>query len=142
MGSIILALVYTYPRTSLLRLFLLAPQVIGVVMDMFTDVDIFKDLLEAGFRRKVAIYIIVDETNVKYFLQMCERAQMHAGHLKVREARQTACDSHIPRAAGAKRWRGRSGPGLSGYSSLPSDPFCPHLYLGRACVCSLHPSCY
>lgn len=52
-------------------------------MDMFTDVDIFKDLLDAGFRRKVAVYIIVDESNVKYFLHMCERARMHLGHLKV-----------------------------------------------------------
>uniref|UniRef100_A0A8C3T722 Family with sequence similarity 83 member G n=1 Tax=Chelydra serpentina TaxID=8475 RepID=A0A8C3T722_CHESE len=48
-----------------------AQKVVAVVMDMFTDVDIFKDLLEAGFKRKVGIYIIVDETNVKYFLQMC-----------------------------------------------------------------------
>lgn len=55
-------------------------------MDMFTDVDIFKDLLDAGFKRKVGVYIILDETNVKHFLQMCERAQMHAGHLKVRMA--------------------------------------------------------
>lgn len=61
-------------------------QVIAVVMDMFTDVDIFKDLLDAGFKRKVGVYIILDETNVKHFLQMCERAQMHAGHLKVRGA--------------------------------------------------------
>lgn len=52
-------------------------------MDMFTDVDIFKDLLDAGFKRKVAVYIIVDESNVKYFLHMCERARMHPGHLKV-----------------------------------------------------------
>lgn len=52
-------------------------------MDMFTDVDIFKDLLDAGFKRKVGVYIILDETNVKHFLQMCERAHMHAGHLKV-----------------------------------------------------------
>ncbi|XP_038619095.1 protein FAM83G [Tachyglossus aculeatus] len=59
-----------------------AQKVIAVVMDMFTDVDIFKDLLDAGFKRKVAVYIIVDEANVKYFLQMCERAQMHLGHLK------------------------------------------------------------
>lgn len=59
------------------------PQVIAVVMDMFTDVDIFKDLLDAGFKRKVAVYIIVDESNVKYFLHMCERAHMHLGHLKV-----------------------------------------------------------
>ena len=58
-------------------------QVIAVVMDMFTDVDIFKDLLDAGFKRKVAVYIIVDESNVKYFLHMCERARMHLGHLKV-----------------------------------------------------------
>ncbi|PKU33756.1 protein fam83g [Limosa lapponica baueri] len=59
-----------------------AQKVIAVVMDMFTDVDIFKDLLDAGFKRKVGVYIILDETNVKHFLQMCERAQMHAGHLK------------------------------------------------------------
>nr|XP_056722296.1 protein FAM83G [Euleptes europaea] len=59
-----------------------AQKVVAVVMDMFTDVDIFKDLLEAGFKRKVAIYVILDESNLKYFLQMCERAQMHAGHLK------------------------------------------------------------
>lgn len=52
-------------------------------MDMFTDVDIFKDLLDAGFKRKVAVYIILDESNVKYFLHMCERAHMHLGHLKV-----------------------------------------------------------
>lgn len=58
-------------------------QVIAVVMDMFTDVDIFKDLLDAGFKRKVGVYIILDETNVKHFLQMCERAHMHTGHLKV-----------------------------------------------------------
>uniref|UniRef100_A0A8B9IZ44 Family with sequence similarity 83 member G n=1 Tax=Amazona collaria TaxID=241587 RepID=A0A8B9IZ44_9PSIT len=63
-----------------------AQKVIAVVMDMFTDVDIFKDLLDAGFKRKVGVYIILDETNVKHFLQMCERAQMHAGHLKVRVA--------------------------------------------------------
>ncbi|XP_007498019.1 protein FAM83G isoform X2 [Monodelphis domestica] len=59
-----------------------AQKVIAVVMDMFTDVDIFKDLLDAGFKRKVAVYVIVDEANVKYFLHMCERAQMHTGHMK------------------------------------------------------------
>ncbi|XP_019397457.1 PREDICTED: protein FAM83G isoform X2 [Crocodylus porosus] len=76
-----------------------AQKVIGVVMDMFTDVDIFKDLVEAGFRRKVAIYIIVDETNVKYFLQMCERAQMHAGHLKHLRVRSTGGTEFFTRSA-------------------------------------------
>uniref|UniRef100_F7E596 Family with sequence similarity 83 member G n=1 Tax=Xenopus tropicalis TaxID=8364 RepID=F7E596_XENTR len=59
-----------------------AQKVIAVVMDHFTDIDIFKDLLDAGFKRKVSVYIILDETDVKYFLQMCEKAQMHKGHLK------------------------------------------------------------
>ncbi|XP_075035345.1 protein FAM83G [Mixophyes fleayi] len=59
-----------------------AQKVIAVVMDLFTDVDIFKDMLEAGFKRKVGVYIILNESDVKYFLQMCEKAQMHKGHLK------------------------------------------------------------
>ncbi|XP_063286518.1 protein FAM83G [Pelobates fuscus] len=59
-----------------------AQKVIAVVMDLFTDVDIFKDLLEASFKRKVAVYIILNESDLQYFLQLCERAQMHKGHLK------------------------------------------------------------
>ncbi|XP_067390461.1 protein FAM83G [Emydura macquarii macquarii] len=76
-----------------------AQKVIAVVMDMFTDVDIFKDLLEAGFKRKVGVYIIVDETNVKYFLQMCERAQMHPGHLKNLRVRTTGGTEFFTRSA-------------------------------------------
>ncbi|XP_053550304.1 protein FAM83G [Bombina bombina] len=59
-----------------------AQKVIAIVMDLFTDLDILKDILEAGFKKKVSVYIILNEHNVKYFLQMCERAQMHKGHLK------------------------------------------------------------
>ncbi|XP_075686729.1 protein FAM83G isoform X2 [Rhinoderma darwinii] len=51
-------------------------------MDLFTDVDIFKDMLDAGYKRKTSVYIILNESDVKYFLQMCEKAQMHRGHLK------------------------------------------------------------
>ncbi|XP_075755891.1 protein FAM83G isoform X2 [Pelodiscus sinensis] len=76
-----------------------AQKVIAVVMDMFTDVDIFKDLLEAGYKRKVGVYIIVDETNVKYFLQMCERTQMHAGHLKNLRVRTTGGTEFFTRSA-------------------------------------------
>ncbi|NXE96370.1 FA83G protein, partial [Menura novaehollandiae] len=76
-----------------------AQKVIAVVMDMFTDVDIFKDLLDAGFKRKVGVYIILDETNVKHFLQMCERAQMHAGHLKNLRIRSTGGTEFFTRSA-------------------------------------------
>lgn len=75
-GAVFIAVLLNHPVFS-------CSQVIAVVMDMFTDVDIFKDLLDAGFKRRVAVYIIMDESNVKYFLHMCERARMHLGHLKV-----------------------------------------------------------
>ncbi|XP_072916335.1 uncharacterized protein [Hemitrygon akajei] len=59
-----------------------AQKVIAVVMDLFTDIDIFKDLLDASFKRKVPVYIIHDETNIKYFLKMCQNTGMHMGMLK------------------------------------------------------------
>lgn len=58
-----------------------AQKMIAVVMDVFTDVDIFKDLIEAGFKKKVAIYIIIDFAAIQQFVHMCERANMHRGHL-------------------------------------------------------------
>lgn len=64
-------------------------QVIGVVMDVFTDVDIFRDLLDAGFRRKVSVYILLEHITLPHFLSMCRRADMHAGHLKVSQCHPT-----------------------------------------------------
>ncbi|XP_051993205.1 protein FAM83G-like [Xyrauchen texanus] len=58
-----------------------AQKMIAVVMDVFTDVDIFKDLIEAGFKKKVAVYIIINNASVQDFLLMCERVKMHRGHL-------------------------------------------------------------
>ncbi|XP_035511570.1 flocculation protein FLO11-like [Morone saxatilis] len=59
-----------------------AQRVIAVVMDVFTDVDIFRDLLDAGFKRRVSVYILLEHTSLPHFLSMCQRANMHAGHLK------------------------------------------------------------
>ncbi|XP_074543232.1 protein FAM83G-like [Halichoeres trimaculatus] len=59
-----------------------AQKVIAVVMDVFTDVDIFRDLMDAGYKRKVPVYIIIDQAAVPSFLSMCGRADMHRGHLK------------------------------------------------------------
>ncbi|XP_035515242.1 protein FAM83G [Morone saxatilis] len=59
-----------------------AQKVIAVVMDVFTDVDIFRDLLDAAYKRKVPVYIIIDTAAVPCFLSMCGRADMHRGHLK------------------------------------------------------------
>ncbi|MEQ2212317.1 hypothetical protein XENOCAPTIV_029198 [Xenoophorus captivus] len=40
------------------------------------------DLLDAGFKRKVSVYILLERTMLPHFLSMCRRASMHAGHLK------------------------------------------------------------
>ncbi|XP_036694277.1 protein FAM83G isoform X1 [Balaenoptera musculus] len=76
-----------------------AQKVIAVVMDMFTDVDIFKDLLDASFKRKVAVYVIVDESSVKHFLHMCARARMHLGHLKNLRVRSSGGTEFFTRSA-------------------------------------------
>lgn len=76
-----------------------AQKVIAVVMDTFTDVDIFKDLLDAGFKRKVAVYIILDESNIRHFLHMCERARMHLGHLKNLRVRSSGGTEFFTRSA-------------------------------------------
>ncbi|XP_076584394.1 protein FAM83G [Chaetodon auriga] len=59
-----------------------AQKVIAVVMDVFTDVDIFRDLLDASYKRRVPVYIMIDMAAVPCFLSMCGRADMHRGHLK------------------------------------------------------------
>lgn len=50
-------------------LFLLLLQVIAVVMDVFTDVDIFADLLDAADRH-VPVYILLDEQEAHNFVSM------------------------------------------------------------------------
>ncbi|XP_078415066.1 uncharacterized protein LOC144690991 [Cetorhinus maximus] len=82
--------VYTQPpvagsihiKEMVRRMISQAQKVIAVVMDLFTDIDIFKDLLDASFKRKVPVYIIHDDVNIKHFLKMCESSGMHMGMLK------------------------------------------------------------
>lgn len=51
------------------RLIKNARQVVAVVMDTFTDVDIFSDLLEAAARH-VPVYILLDEQDAHHFVTM------------------------------------------------------------------------
>ncbi|XP_063816327.1 protein FAM83D [Pseudophryne corroboree] len=48
-----------------------AREVIAVVMDCFTDNDIFRDIHEVCRKRKVPVYILLDESQVPHFLTMC-----------------------------------------------------------------------
>ncbi|XP_031319170.2 protein FAM83F [Camelus dromedarius] len=53
-----------------------AQKVIAVVMDLFTDGEIFQDIVDAASKRRVPVYIILDEAGVKYFLEMCQDLEL------------------------------------------------------------------
>lgn len=58
-------------------------QVVAVVMDLLTDLQILQDLLHAASRRSVAVYIILDSKGVPHFLDMCNRLEIGPQHLQV-----------------------------------------------------------
>ncbi|XP_068006230.1 protein FAM83D [Melanerpes formicivorus] len=49
-----------------------ARQVIALVMDTFTDIDIFGDLQDAYNNRRVPVYILLDQEFLPCFLEMCK----------------------------------------------------------------------
>lgn len=63
---------------------LTCPQVIAVAMDVFTDVDIFKEIITATLRG-VAVYILLDHSHFSSFLTMSRRAGINIQDLKVSE---------------------------------------------------------
>lgn len=52
-------------------------------MDIFTDVDIFKEIVEAS-TRGVSVYILLDESNFNHFLNMTEKQGCSVQRLRVR----------------------------------------------------------
>lgn len=52
-------------------------------MDKFTDVDIFKEIVEAS-TRGVSVYILLDESNFNHFLNMTEKQGCSVQRLRVR----------------------------------------------------------
>lgn len=57
-------------------------QVISIVMDMFTDVDIFKEVVNAS-QRGIPVYILLDDFHVKSFLAMAKNQDVNIRQLKV-----------------------------------------------------------
>ncbi|XP_054844329.1 protein FAM83F isoform X1 [Eublepharis macularius] len=53
-----------------------AHKIIAVVMDQFTDRDIFQDIVDAAYKRRVPVYIILDEEGSKFFLEMCKGMEL------------------------------------------------------------------
>lgn len=53
-----------------------------MVMDMFTDVDIFADILGAA-TRGVAVYVLLDELNAHHFVGMVNNCRVNLDEIKV-----------------------------------------------------------
>ena len=51
-------------------------------MDMFTDVDIFAEILDAAMRN-VAVYILLDELNAHHFVNMLSNCRVNLDCIQV-----------------------------------------------------------
>lgn len=71
------------------RLIKSAHQVIAVVMDIFTDVDIFSDLLDAAARH-VPVYILLDEQEVHHFVSMVNNCKVNLDFIPMMRVRTVA----------------------------------------------------
>ncbi|XP_006893198.1 PREDICTED: protein FAM83B-like [Elephantulus edwardii] len=79
LGGTHIDLLFHPPRAQLLtiketvrKMIKEARKVIALVMDIFTDVDIFKEIVEAS-TRGISVYILLDESNFIHFLNMTEK---------------------------------------------------------------------
>lgn len=59
------------------------PQVVAIVMDVFTDMELLCDLMEASSRRGVPVYLLLAQEHLKHFLEMCYKMGLNGGHLPV-----------------------------------------------------------
>lgn len=64
-----------------------AREVIAVVMDVFTDIDIFRDLQEICRKQGVAVYILLDQALLSQFLDMCMDLKVHPEQEKLMTVR-------------------------------------------------------
>ncbi|XP_059215718.1 protein FAM83B [Centropristis striata] len=77
-----------------------ARQVVAIVMDMFTDVDIFKEAVDASLRG-VPVYVLLDGFNLKSFLTMAENQDVKIQQLRNMRVRTVKGQDYLCRS-GAK----------------------------------------
>ncbi|XP_029985657.1 protein FAM83C-like isoform X2 [Sphaeramia orbicularis] len=75
-----------------------AKKVIALVMDVFTDVDLMCDLMEASNKRKVPVYILLDEKNLSYFTDMCSALSIQNSHLSNMRIRSVSGDTYCTKS--------------------------------------------
>ncbi|XP_035518868.1 protein FAM83B [Morone saxatilis] len=77
-----------------------ARQVIAIVMDKFTDVDIFKEAVDASIRG-VPVYVLLDDFHLKSFLTMAENQDVKIQQLRNMRVRTVKGQGYLCRS-GAK----------------------------------------
>ncbi|XP_034021799.1 protein FAM83C [Thalassophryne amazonica] len=75
-----------------------AKKVIAIVMDVFTDVDLLCDLMEASNKRRVPVYILLDEKNLSYFTDMCATLDIQNSHLSYMRIRSVCGDTYCTKS--------------------------------------------
>ncbi|XP_078391991.1 protein FAM83H [Cetorhinus maximus] len=63
------------------RLIRSATQVIAIVMDVFTDIDLFAEVLEAA-SHGIPVYLLLDELFSHHFLDMVKKLQVNLSHIQ------------------------------------------------------------
>ncbi|XP_067825287.1 protein FAM83H [Heptranchias perlo] len=71
------------------RLIRSATQVIAIVMDIFTDIDLFDEVLEAACRR-IPVYLLLDELFSHHFLDMVKKCKVNLSHIHFLRVRTVA----------------------------------------------------
>lgn len=64
-------------------------------MDVFTDVEIFCDILEAA-KRGVLVCVLLDQGGVQLFREMCDKVQVSDSHLQVGPRRESNGSRYHP----------------------------------------------
>ncbi|XP_042358634.1 protein FAM83B [Plectropomus leopardus] len=77
-----------------------ARQVVAIVMDIFTDVDIFKEVVDASVRG-VPVYVLLDDFDLKSFLAMAESQDVKIQQLRNMRVRTVKGQDYLCRS-GAK----------------------------------------
>ncbi|XP_038605968.1 protein FAM83D [Tachyglossus aculeatus] len=75
-----------------------ATQVIALVMDSFTDIDLFRDLQEACRKQGVAVYILLDHSLLCHFLDMCMNLRVYPEQEKLMAVRTITGSTYYTRS--------------------------------------------
>ncbi|XP_059827538.1 protein FAM83H-like [Hypanus sabinus] len=79
------------------RLIRSATQVIAIVMDVFTDIDLFEEVLEAA-SRGIAVYLLLDEMLSHHFLDMVKKCQVNLSHVHFLRVRTLVGSTYLCRS--------------------------------------------